>query len=164
MRYYIITDTHFNHTAKMQEYCNRPADYEQKLFSSMSQIPEDAILIHLGDVNIGDDVDVHEKYIKPLKCKKILVRGNHDHKSLSWYQDHGWDFVCDSFIMNHLGKRLLFSHKPQPLGEWDLNLHGHFHNTTHRDDEFNSFYCEKHIKVAVEDTGYKAVLLDRFVF
>lgn len=103
----------------------------------MSALKKKDCLIHIGDVCIGKDTEMHKKYIEPLICRKILVLGNHDRKSWSWYMEHGWDFVCDVFRLTYGGKVILFSHKPAYWdGEWEVNIHGHLHNITgHRKDE-----------------------------
>lgn len=130
---YIISDTHFNHE-KITDFCDRPQDYEKRLFKSMSRLTASDTLVHLGDVCIGNDKYVHRKYIQPLECKKILVKGNHDHKSHHWYMNNGWDFSCDSFDMVYMNMRIAFSHEPLAWnGLWELNIHGHFHDLMHRD-------------------------------
>lgn len=166
MRIWIITDTHFNHLEKMQEYCGRPSDYERVLFESMKSIPAEDMLIHLGDICIGNDAEVHKQFIESAKCKKVLVRGNHDNKSDSWYYSHGWDFVCRRLEIKRFKKRIMFSHMPQADdGVFDFNVHGHFHNSDHRRREpaLKALYCEKHVLLAMEDVGYKAQLLDKFL-
>lgn len=177
MKMYLITDTHFNHK-KVIEYCGRPENYEQLLFSSMNNVPEDSVLIHLGDVCIGKDNEMHEKYIKPLKCKKWLIRGNHDRKSDSWYYERGWDMVCDQLMLKRFGKRVLFSHMPQPrlavpsinpsvmgIPLFDINIHGHFHNTSHRsvEPELQRIYSKEHKLLAVEYTKYQVVDAEKFI-
>lgn len=169
MKIYLITDTHFNHK-KVIEFCNRPLNYEKLLFGSMNNVPEDAVLLHLGDICIGKDTEVHEKYIMPLKCKKWLVRGNHDRKSYSWYYEHGWDVVTDGMVLQVAGKQVLFTHTPRPIATFDLNVHGHFHNSTHRmeDPGKTARYTledvgEKHKLLAVEYTNYQAVDAEKFV-
>lgn len=134
MKFYIISDTHFNHD-NIIKFCGRPEDHEKKLFKGMSAIREEDCIIHLGDICIGNDLEVHEKFIKPLKCKKILVAGNHDSKSLSWYMEHGWDFACNEFRMSYGGKKLVFSHIPIAWdGLWELCIHGHLHNLARRNE------------------------------
>jgi calcineurin-like phosphoesterase family protein len=169
MNIYLITDTHFNHT-KVIEYCGRPLNYEQLLFSSMNNVPEDAILLHLGDICIGKDVEVHEKYIAPLKCKKWLIKGNHDRKSDAWYYEHGWDVVCESINIIKHGVFITFSHKPIPLPRTRgskpvINIHGHFHNTDHRliEPDMDKILTKNHKLLAVEYTNYQVVDLAKFV-
>lgn len=167
MKFWLISDTHFNHTQKMMEWCGRPANYEQQLFDNMMAIPKEDVLIHLGDILIGKDEEMHARYIQPLQCKKWLAKGNHDHKSYSWYLTHGWDAVSEEFKLFYGGKRIVFTHIPVPhRTDFDLNIHGHFHNTDHRsqEPEIVAFYTEDHHKlVSSEHLNYKSILLDRFM-
>ena len=128
---YITTDTHFNHTDKMHLYCGRPLDYEKRIFDEMSKLTERDVLIHLGDVCVGRDAEVHRLYIQPLKCKKWLLKGNHCVKTNTWYLNHGWDFVGNMLNLNIFNKRILFSHQPlakSTVENYDYNIVGHFHN------------------------------------
>ena len=115
-------------------------------------MPQD-ILIHMGDV-IFDRAKELAGIMDSLPGTKILVRGNHDRKSGSWYTRHGFHFVCDEFRIG----TTLFTHKPVPIREGiEFNIHGHFHNTAHRtnEPEFNVFYGNRHILLAVELNDYK---------
>lgn len=161
MNIFLTTDTHFSHD-KMIEYCGRPEGFENLIVKGFQVLRPDDLLIHLGDICIGKDSEQHARYIQPIVCKKILVKGNHDKKSNSWYLSHGWDFVCDSFSDNLFGKRILFSHRPhEDIGEFDINIHGHFHNAEFRkaEVEFEFPLTEKHRLIALEYTSYKLVNL-----
>ena len=160
-RVWLITDTHFGHD-KMIQYCGRPDDFSSKILNNMfSMVNKDDLLIHLGDICIGQDTLWHER-LAVINCKKILVRGNHDHKSDSWYMSHGWYFVCSSFVTRFEGKNILFSHAPLPISDNDLNIHGHFHNTLHHEDMFG-LLTNKHICLSIEETNYKPVLLETYI-
>lgn len=174
MKFWLTTDTHFNHD-KMPLYCGRPIGFEELIIKGLSQIPKEDVLIHLGDVCIGKDAYWHER-LAQLPCKKWLTLGNHDHNSISWYMTHGWDFVGTEIKLNMFGKRLLLSHTPLP-GDFDLMIHGHFHNTLHRllekqwinpDEEKRNekdlgYLTPKHKLLAIEYTDYQPVLLSKFV-
>ena len=161
MKAYIISDTHFSHEA-IVKYCMRPLDHEAKLMNNMSQIKAEDCLIHLGDICIGED-HMNHSFIKDLKCRRILVMGNHDSKSWSWYMEHGWDFVCESFKMEYCGKKICFSHKPQPWdGDWEINVHGHLHNLGHRDKEFKELK-QWHRLYSPELMNYQPIELSKFI-
>ncbi len=163
-RYWILTDTHLGH-AKMLEYESRPANFEEKIFKGLSVIGKDDVLIHLGDICIGSDAEWNMYLYTAVNpdTKRILVRGNHDNKSDTWYYDHGWDFVCDSLTMNKYGKRILFSHIPQKdVGQYDINIHGHCHSKK-RKIEFEPDMSDKQKLLAIELTNYKPVLLRTFI-
>ena len=163
---WIITDTHFNHR-KLEEYAGRPSDFETRIMNNLkTMVGNNDLLIHLGDFCIGQDVYWHTEFHK-LPGRKVFVMGNHDQKSVNWYLNHGWYFVCHTFSLWYGGKKILFSHIPQEdKGHFDLNVHGHFHNTSHRsqEPEIQKLYNPaKHKLLAIENTEYKPVLLDSFL-
>lgn len=162
MKYWIISDTHFSHE-KIKEFCNRPEDHELRIISGLSSISKNDCLIHLGDICMGNDGIVHTLLSDNCKCKRILVRGNHDSKSSSWYMDHGWDFVCDAFRLEYCGYIVMFSHKPQPWdGVWDINIHGHLHNLG-RVKEIKHEMRKWHRLYAPELFDYKPVELSKML-
>jgi len=168
---WITTDTHFGH-ANMVAYCGRPVDFSERILANLHFLQPEDTLIHLGDICIGGDAYWHEK-LSGIHCRKILVKGNHDNKSNSWYLSHGWDFVCNSFTLTISGKKVVFSHQPQCLADNDFNIHGHFHNQLNRlkrrewvvaDEEKRNHYNLKtltinHINISLEGTKYQPVLL-----
>jgi len=160
LNYWIISDTHFNHR-KLEEWGDRSGNWEDKLWQGLETIPENDVLIHLGDISIGNDPEVHEK-LATLKCKKILIKGNHDKRSSNWYMNHGWDFVCDGLELIFLGHYLHLTHRPvRPQGNTTWNIHGHTHGNMHRSEEYNDFYSkEYHIDMSPEIVGYKPIRLD----
>ena len=161
MKIWIISDTHFNH-ANIIEFCKRPENHESLLYSSLIRIKKEDCLIHLGDVCLGNDLVVHNN-IATLPCRKILVKGNHDGKSWSWYMEHGWDFVCDAFRLNYCGKIIMFSHIPQAWdGVWDINVHGHLHNIG-RAKEIKHEMRKWHRLYAPEHFNYQPVELCKFI-
>ena len=58
------------------------------------------------------------------------MRGNHDRRSIAFYQALGITLVKDPYRMETAsGMQLVFSHRPiVPLPPGMLNLHGHIHN------------------------------------
>lgn len=164
MKIWIVSDTHFNHKKMVEEWKLRPVNFEEQIQGSLAQIPEEDVLIHLGDICIGKDEEMHQKYIAPLKCKKWLVRGNHDNKSDGWYLSHGWDFVAGSIVNLYFGKNIIFSHIPRDISlneEIDLNIHGHLHDDKHRVQE--RIDDGKHLLCSLELQGYTAKTLDSFI-
>lgn len=177
MKFYLITDTHFNHK-KMVEYCGRPENFDELIWQSLESLPPDCTLIHLGDICIGNDVEVHER-IKKLPYKKVLIKGNHDKKSNTWYLNHGWDDVAKDMTGHHFGRYITFSHIPvKDVQNW--NIHGHYHNNLPRilakkwvvdgekernDRDFPLDQYNKNIYklLAIENTNYQAVELEEFI-
>ncbi len=133
MKYRIISDTHFWHQMLIDIW-DREVWFENKINKSLMNIPKEDTLIHLWDILIWDDKNKHDKYIKSLQCKKILVKWNHDRKSNSRYYDNWRGFVVDSFILNHLWKEIMFVHIPTQdteiralQKENRIVIHWHYH-------------------------------------
>lgn len=163
MNYWIISDTHFNHV-KLEEWGGRSGNWQEKLLKGLEAIPQEDFLIHLGDICIGNDEEVH-KILSLLKCKKILVRGNHDKKSAQWYIEHGWDFVVDSMELIFHGYYIFFSHRPTPpMYHYNYNIHGHTHGNMHRSEEYIAYYdLDYHKDISPELVGYAPLRLDTFI-
>lgn len=176
---WLASDTHFFHE-KMSAYCGRPPNFNELLEEGLKSIPADAHLYHLGDVCVGRDREAHERFIAPLKCRKSLLLGNHDHQSRSWYLSHGWDEVEKRIIIDiGGGKRALLTHEfSQYLDNISVNLSGHLHNHLERilagrfviegEEERNagwlSYYNpKKHILVSMEELNYKPIELTKFL-
>lgn len=135
MNFYVITDTHFGHE-KIHEFCDRPKGFENRILTAIHHtVSYDDVLIHLGDICWGDDVDWHIQLKNSCPGKMWLVRGNHDKKSTSWYLSHGWDCVVSTLTLKMFGQVILMSHKPQIDTGYDINIHGHFHNNDFRNHE-----------------------------
>lgn len=164
MHIFIIADTHFNHQMLIDKG-HRIANYEQIIWENLVKLPNDCLLVHLGDICIGDDLNVHNK-LKLLSYKKILVKGNHDQsKSNHWYLSHGWDFVCEQFQDTYFGKKILFSHIPKKDTGFDYNIHGHFHVIDKKDYniEFASIINYKHKLISLEQLNYESILLEKLL-
>lgn len=164
MNIWLISDTHFGHeNIQLPEYGGRPEGFENKIISNIKKKlkPKD-LFIHLGDVCFGQEVLWHgELQAATVGCYRWLIRGNHDTKSTSWYLDHGWHSVAESLYLKAFGKNILFSHIPKPDDGYDLNIHGHFHNTTHRsqEPELLAIKNDKQILIAVEYSDYAPISL-----
>lgn len=160
MKIWVISDTHFAHT-KLEEWGGRSGDWQDKLWKGLEQIPAGDVLIHLGDICIGDDLEVHNR-IRELVCRTILVKGNHDKKSITWYLEHGWDFVCDGIEIVYHGHYLHLTHRPaRPQGHNTWNIHGHTHGNLHRSEEYVEFYDKNyHIDISPEIRGYSPINLE----
>jgi calcineurin-like phosphoesterase family protein len=141
MRYMVVADTHFGHD-KMVEYCGRPKNFNELLLKNIkTNIYEDDIFIHLGDVCIAKDEYWHDELMHSLPCcKRWLIRGNHDKKSNTWYLNHGWDYVGEMAALNVFGACILFSHAPIVCSPDWINIHGHQHNTGHHEELESSKY------------------------
>lgn len=149
---YVISDSHFEHK-NMVKWALRPDGFSEKIWAGLDTLPDDAILIHLGDITMGMDKEVHER-LSRYKFKKWLVRGNHDNNSITWYVRNGWDSVCDEMVLDMFGHRILLSHTPLPKREGiSKNIHGHLHGgkSRTRPDFYDETY---HFEVCPEVIGY----------
>lgn len=164
MHTYLISDTHLNHD-NVATYCKRSADFTELIRKNWNNTvkPED-VVIHLGDVGIGD----WKKFdIEGLTGRKILIRGNHDRQhSCQWWMNHGFDACLDAMIY----RNCWLTHEPAttlPEGT-TLNIHGHLHNI------FDGFHPDTTVPVtslfnpwqrlfAVEYTKYSPVNFEKFV-
>lgn len=137
---FVISDNHFLHE-KIISYCTRPFANKDEQDEKMRRIwnatvKENDIVIHLGDLVFTAGQSEKVKYIlNSLNGRIILVRGNHDRKSMNYYLSNGIDFMCDRFVWDFNGKRILFVHNPahvsnEDLEKYDYILHGHQHNNT----------------------------------
>lgn len=162
MKFYLTTDTHFNHD-KIIEY-GRPRNYAELILQGIGTLPEDATLIHLGDICMGGDETAHRHLMLFAPKRRILVLGNHDKKSISWYYDHGWTFVCSQFRMKLYGHKILFKHIPAPPESYyTVQVHGHTHGRDHHSHELPFYDPTYHRELALENTNYQPVELERFL-
>lgn len=161
----ITSDTHLGH-CKLVTSGERPLNFERLILDNhKNAISEKDVLIHLGDVCLHKELHWHNIFLSKIKCKRWLIKGNHDKRSNTWYLDKGWDFVADSIVLKMFGKTILFTHKPEIKlysDSFDINIHGHLHNDNHRDFDF-PFLSNYHINVAMEDNNYAPFNLFKLV-
>ena len=155
MKYYIVGDTHFGHE-NIKKYCDRPDNYNELIIDNWKKIiTNEDVVIHLGDVCFGRHNYWHN-IIKSLPGRfKILCLGNHDHKSINWYLNNGWNFACTRFAFDYLGKEILFSHEHIINSNYDLNVHAHSHNSDVILDYDEYLFVLEH--------NYKPILLDSII-
>jgi len=156
--YWLISDTHFGHTTLVERGW-RPADFERKLEANLVRsVTAPDTLIHLGDVAItAAGIDRWREITRRLECRKLLIRGNHDKKSLTYYAEAGWDCVSDGVILDIFGKRAVLTHEPlDRVDPWDINIHGHLHLGVHRGDVMAD---GKHILISMEHLQYRPIPL-----
>lgn len=159
IRLFLVADTHYYHK-NILAYCDRPEGYETIINENWSKIVgKNDIVVHLGDV-IFNNASSLKKMYKDLPGRKILVKGNHDGKTNSWYLRNGFDFVCDSFSIRHLNKKIIFTHEPlKDVSKFDLNIHGHLHDYKYEAGEQG----DKNILISMEFSKYKPILLDNVI-
>lgn len=157
---WVITDTHFNHEAMIQ-LAGRPEDADAQTIRNWKKLVDKRdLVIHLGDV-IFSKASMLGYIMYDLPGTKVLCMGNHDKNKPEWYMNRGFALAAQRFLY----KRVWFSH--YPLSEKEMgspllpNIHGHFHNTHHRDWEFP--VGDHNILLSLETVKYRPVLLDQIL-
>ena len=166
MKYWVTTDTHIGHK-NIAKLTNRPVDYNDRILDGIasSNMKQGDVLIHLGDVAFNDTGEaeyLHELSLKGVQ--KWLVLGNHD-KSGAFHLRKGWHWVGKSMTMDRFGFRIIFSHKPIPSYNCDLQIHGHFHNNPMRywEGELKQVIDSKHMLMIIENLNYEPIGLKEFI-
>jgi len=159
MRYWITTDTHVDHK-NIIKYCNRPENCDELIMDGLSLVGPRDVIVHLGDVAFSSRGEEEYMMHLPYFCKKWLILGNHD-KSMKYHIESGWDWAGESMTIRRHGKLIKFSHKPVPIGEEDIQIHGHFHNNPMEYCEgwLQEYYTSKHYLLVLEDVNYMPVRL-----
>ncbi len=127
---WITADTHFGHEELPQLERGLKPDFERRIARGLvDDIHLDDTVLHLGDVCIGKDAYHHAAFLALTQCRcAVLIRGNHDKKSRTWYMNCGWHDVCDEWVLELYGWRLRFTHEPlRRLEHYEVNIHGHLH-------------------------------------
>jgi len=154
---WVISDTHFKDGHIINQGF-RPRNNDQliqKYWRNM--VKPDDLVIHLGDVILSNSSAI-QNILEYLPGRKVLCMGNHDKHKASWYMSKGFDFACDTFVLDGV----LFSHKPLLIPDGlVMNIHGHIHIGDHEwfDKESNDVLSDRHILVSLEASGFKPVLL-----
>ena len=167
MNYWITTDTHFGHNNMVTKMKVREAGFEERILTSLSRnVGKEDVLIHLGDVSLGNDAYWNER-IAEIGLFRWLVLGNHDKHSKSWYLNHGWHFVSEYFSMNIHNHDILFSHVPRCIEGYNytINIHGHFHDNDHRyhEPELVAIKNDKQYLLALETNNYNPFNLNKII-
>src|ERR1700677_4884073 len=102
MKIWLTTDTHWWQAgAKI----DRPDDHTSRQFRLwQSTVGANDLVIHCGDVT-WDNKTMADN-LSALPGIKVLVRGNHDHESLTWYMRRGFAFACESLVF----RKVLLTH------------------------------------------------------
>jgi calcineurin-like phosphoesterase family protein len=162
MRRFAIADTHFRHP-NIIGYCNRPENYEELIIRHWKEdVEPDDIVYHFGDVIFYDKPELYS-IMSQLPGKKILIKGNHDSESDSFYYKNGFDYVCEGTVVN----KILFTHRAVPdvpeFYEW--NFHGHNHNRAPEHYTLRNGFLTggKNVLISVEFTNYHPIQIDRIL-
>ena len=121
-------------------------------------------MYHLGDFCLSSVDNIKEVFDR-LNGKIVLIRGNHDRKSVKFYESIGFTVLTHSPIILE-DYKLMLSHVPLPdskiLNNY-INIHGHIHNKSIKDDFSENYSEEKHFNVSVDVINYKPLSLKRII-
>lgn len=160
---YIISDTHFYHN-NIIKYCNRPfssvEEMNDTLIENWNSIvkPEDTVF-HLGDFAFKKNVNNIIHIVDRLNGKIVLIKGNHDHYKTKKAHFIFWEYYKYPVIIDDF---IILSHQPVFLTDNSpyYNIHGHLHNSGHRDE---SNIGIRHTNVSVEVINYTPIDLDQLI-
>lgn len=115
------SDQHFGHKDVIG-FCDRPFhdefDMKEKMIEAHNKLvkPED-LVIYGGDTFFYHTKDEMLETMNRLNGRKILVKGNHDHKQRIM-MNGGFELCVDEMVMTLAGEKVQFSHYPFRMPEW----------------------------------------------
>ena len=153
---YFIADTHFYH-GNIIKYCNRPFnnvnemnEYIMKQWNNI--VNNDDIVYHLGDFAFHVGREKMKNLVSRLNGYKVLIKGNHDKRSTTFWRDCGFNEVYNDPII--LNDKYLLSHYPVDNFSY-YNIHGHTHDKPKPELYVPFSFC-----VSVEMINYKPISLE----
>lgn len=161
MKTYVISDTHFNHK-NIIAYCNRPFYSVEEMDAALiknwnKMVKKDDTIYCLGDFCLGKKETIRE-IVPKLHGRKILIMGNHDHATKSFYLEAGFEEVYgEELDIEYNGLKVKLSHHRKDGGDECefINVYGHVHDKPEDDS--------KHKCACVELWDYSPVLLDTLI-
>lgn len=146
--WWLLPDPHFSHEMLITEGL-RPPNYEELLLLFIeNNVFSNDVIVCTGDFLFAPTSEAAEKFAA-TDCRKILIRGNHDKKSIRWYMNYGFEAAMDEMKVNMFGATILISHKPVvDRDDFDINIHGHLHKGTHHPECVVNDKC---VALAIED-------------
>lgn len=165
---WIISDTHFNHPDIVNKFEFRPIDYQEQIIRKIKKnVSDNDILIHLWDVIFDRQSELWDILKWMWNCTKILVRWNHDKKSMNFYLENWFDFVCDEYkIKGFSWYDIVFSHIPKTddqLEEWFINIHWHLHSNLHRDISKYTKNPKNYLLYSAENENFMPIILNNIL-
>lgn len=169
MKTWITSDLHFGHK-NIMSFCPQTRARFNNDVTNMNNMmvlewnervqAEDTVYI-LGDVAFMSGSDAG-RMINRLNGTKILVRGNHDRKTLMDATFRGaFAEVHDYLDINYDGHKVVMFH--YPIAEWDqmhrgaLHFHGHLHGGVSGLEGYRA------MDVGMDSTGEIVISLDRAI-
>lgn len=162
---YFISDTHFSHT-NIIKYCNRPFNNIDEMNNTIIDnwnkvVNDNDIVYHLGDFALYNN-EIKD-LVSRLNGKIYLLRGNHDRKTVTFYNNAGLEVIPTQTKLDEY--KLILSHRPlmdSQIPEDYINIHGHIHNKLIQDELDESIYSkDKHINVSVDVIDFKPISINK---
>lgn len=122
---WLVTDLHlFVRKEKNKPECHKRANFN-KVIDNLSKVHPKDLVINLGDLVDGEFQNKEElkEIMLTLPGNKILVRGNNDLFTTTFYRECGFRYVSYGFIFGNMA----FTHVPIVHHEFKMNIHGHLH-------------------------------------
>lgn len=174
---YFIADTHFYHN-NIIKYCNRPfkdvLEMNETIINNWNNtVIDNDTIYHLGDVALCSN-ELLAPIINRLNGKKILIRGNHDTRSVVAFEKMGFTVLRNAPISIDKYK-LILSHIPLPdtmIPNGYINIHGHIHNKPLNESKHKGGKVEykkelytpnKHICVSVDVINFTPISLEKIL-
>ena len=158
---WVISDAHFGHF-NILSYCNRPFKCTEEMDETIIQnwnntVSNDDTVYFLGDFAFGKGSKQKLiEYLPRLKGEIILIKGNHDRETTTWYKRHGVSEVYGGEYYKYK-PYVILSHRPYPIKAPYINVHGHIHNL--QSLEPRTVY----VNVSVEAIDYTPIDLDLLI-
>lgn len=146
---YLVSDTHFEDSDR--ELMKYFISNEDQWYILNNTCHKNDTLVHLGDVGNLD-------FIKRLKCRKVLIMGNHDQSIEK--MEKVFDEVYSGPLW--ISQKLVLSHEPicleagitrEPIA---FNIHGHDHSGESYNDDY-------HLNIAQNIYGFYLLNLKSFI-
>lgn len=158
MKIFYIADTHFGHE-NIIRLDKRPFQNAKEMGEVMIKnwnavVSKQDVTYILGDFCWGKEPE-WLRILPRLNGSKVLIRGNHDLKSMSERLRHMFQDVKDYKEISDDGRRVIMCHYPMLFYRSDYNpnvymLCGHVHTT--RENDFLEKWCEELLAARSEDS------------
>lgn len=161
---FFISDYHINHD-NIIVYANRPFSNVVEMNATLCRnwnntVTDDDVVFFVGDFMMGNPIFC-DPILNRLKGNKILIRGNHDSKSVA--EASGWHKVLKEFEFKY--EKYLFKlkhhpHKQEIVDDADILstifIHGHTHG-------YHGKINKNQIDVSCEVWDYTPVSIDDII-
>lgn len=148
---YVIGDLHFCNAeiAAVRGFSNVD-EMHAKIWSELNKLPDDSILLFIGDYIDNPDADMDKYSIKRFK-RTIAVTGNHDDPVTLMMAGFRTVTESDAIYFNDLD--VVLSHEPIRLksGTTIRNIHGHIHTSPNK---YGQEHPEYYLNLSADAINY----------